>query len=174
VMMEEGSFRPELFYRIAALRLKVPSLAERREEVGALAEYFLERACYECGRRVKELTPQAKRFLSQARFRGNVRELCNLMESVVAFVEEDTVTVSHLKELHRDEQGTEETKDLNLERAKRRLERRLIQEALTRYNTLDEAARALGIDRSSLWRKKKSLDGEMLHECNVEGDQRRT
>lgn len=156
--LRDGRFCPEFFYRIAGVQLRIPSLRKRREEIPLLADYFLARTCLESELPRKVLTSDAKTFLKRTDFPGNVRELANLMESVAAFVEDEKITASHLKKFHRQGQAKEEENDLNLERAKRRLEKRLIREALDRHRTVDEAARALGISRKSLWRKKKLLE----------------
>ncbi|MBN2379911.1 sigma-54-dependent Fis family transcriptional regulator [candidate division WOR-3 bacterium] len=155
-MMKQGLFRPEFFYRLAGLKIRVPSLEERREEIPVLAEYFLKRACHESDIEYKKLSPDAEKMLKRASFPGNVRELANLMESVAAFVDEQVVTASHLKRLEFD--GQKRIGDLNLERARQQLEEKLIRQALAQYKTVDEAAKALGIDRRSLWRKRKTLD----------------
>ena len=81
--VKEGSFRSDLFFRLHVLELRVPPLRERGNDVVQLAEHFIERYCREMGRRLEGLTPEAQKKLLSYRWPGNIRELKNTIERAV-------------------------------------------------------------------------------------------
>ena len=81
--IERGNFREDLFYRLNVIPFHVPPLRERKEDIPALAAYFLEEFARAYGRKPKELTPQALEALQEYHWPGNVRELRNLIERIV-------------------------------------------------------------------------------------------
>jgi two-component system, NtrC family, response regulator AtoC len=90
-----GRFRADLFYRLAALVITVPALAERRSEILPLARLFLERAC--AGRRSPpRLSAAAISFLEEHPWPGNVRELRNVVERALLFCDGDEIALAHL------------------------------------------------------------------------------
>src|SRR5690606_31799466 len=78
-----GTFREDLYYRLAVIPFHVPPLRERREDIPILARAFVEEFCAESGTRSKTLTPEAEALLRAYAWPGNVRELRNLMERLV-------------------------------------------------------------------------------------------
>ena len=86
-MAREGLFREDLFYRLAAIRIQLPPLRERREEVLPLLEFFLSRYAAAYGRPVPELTPSVRAAVLTYRFPGNIRELENLAKHLVLLEE---------------------------------------------------------------------------------------
>jgi len=78
-----GRFRQDLYYRLNVIRLRVPPLRERREDIASLIEHFIQRFSAETGKVVTGLTPDAVRVLVQYSFPGNVRELENVIERAV-------------------------------------------------------------------------------------------
>jgi len=77
VMVEKGDFREDLFHRLNVIRIQLPPLRERQEDVPALASYFLNKAAQELGVAVKVLTPEVERYLPLLSWSGNVRQLEN-------------------------------------------------------------------------------------------------
>ncbi len=142
--VREGAFREDLFYRINAVRLKIPPLRERVEDIPLLAQHFLERRTKR-GR----LTPPALRALSVYTWKGNVRELENVIERAVILSREEDIQLQHLPEEF--ESLVENKSLLSLEQ----VERQQIIKVLRLASDLDEAARVLGIDPATLWRKRK-------------------
>ncbi|HEY8079161.1 MAG TPA: sigma-54 dependent transcriptional regulator [Labilithrix sp.] len=82
--VKEGKFRQDLYYRLNVIRIEVPPLRARREDVGDLARYFLERCSREHNKSVRGFSPDALRALDAYSFPGNVRELENIVERAVA------------------------------------------------------------------------------------------
>lgn len=82
--IQEGNFREDLYYRLNVVSLELPSLAERREDIPLLANYFLRKFTAETGKRVSGFSPEALEVLLGASWPGNIRQLCNVVEQAVA------------------------------------------------------------------------------------------
>jgi two-component system response regulator GlrR len=80
----DGAFREDLYYRLAVVRLEVPPLAARREDISALATHFLQRLAERTGESAKMFSPEAMERLVTAEWPGNVRQLANVVEQSVA------------------------------------------------------------------------------------------
>ena len=80
----EGNFREDLFYRLNVIEIKVPPLRERKGDLKALAQHFLDKYSHEMGKEIKKISSYAVDLLNKYDFPGNVRELENLMERSVA------------------------------------------------------------------------------------------
>jgi transcriptional regulator with GAF, ATPase, and Fis domain len=93
----ERSFREDLYYRLAAMTIRVPPLRERREDIPSLATLFLERAAARPRKRIQGLEPEALDLLTEAGWPGNVRQLQNEMERAVALARDgDKISLRHL------------------------------------------------------------------------------
>ena len=162
-MVEEGSFRQDLFYRINVIGVEVPPLRERQSDVPALAEYILNKLTNQCGTdSMTTITPDALSTLSTYSFPGNVRELENILERAMALCEDDLITVD---DLDLPEQQTalrsvpEQTNEsLSLENYMDEVEKQAIINALekTRWNKT-AAAKELGITFRALRYRLKKL-----------------
>lgn len=82
-MVQEGTFREDLFYRLSVMEIKMPPLRERKEDIGILCEHFLRQYCSDQNKRIEGLSPEAKRLLRQYNYPGNVRQLANILEYAV-------------------------------------------------------------------------------------------
>lgn len=81
--IEKGAFREDLYHRLSVILIKVPPLDERKEDIPLLVEYFTEQICAESGEPVREFTPEAVRMLQEKSWRGNIRELRNVVERLL-------------------------------------------------------------------------------------------
>ena len=182
--IESGSFRSDLYYRLAGYMLEIPPLRERPEDIPALVEHFLRNCAKELGRPIRGLTVHALRLLCDYPWPGNVRELANEVRRAVYLCPENrTIESSILSQAVRDHEPrpcpaaplasvtdpgsyvpeTEEELSarlrpglatLNLEH----LERQAIEEALRRCDRNQvQAAKVLGISRQSLRRRMERL-----------------
>jgi DNA-binding NtrC family response regulator len=79
-MVDDGDFREDFYYRINVIRIDIPALRQRREDIGLLAEHFLKKFCHETTKRVNRIAPLASRILEAYDWPGNVRELENAIE----------------------------------------------------------------------------------------------
>jgi len=157
-MMTEGTFRKDLFYRLHILVLSIPPLREHPEDIPALVGMMLEQLSQRLGMR-KTLTPAAMEALLRYAFPGNIRELWNLVESLVVTVRASAIDVSDLPvELAGPAVSipmVSDTQGLNLRQALRQLEAQIIREALRRYGTQSKAAHHLGVAQATVARKTK-------------------
>lgn len=151
--MAEGRFREDLYYRLAVVSVELPALAERREEIPALAHHFVDRLSSRLGISVEGIEAQAVNRLVDYSWPGNVRELENVLERAVVVCESGTIRAADLPE-HVGPAVVAETPEppatLNLNERKLELERRLIREALETADSRTAAAEMLGISPRAL------------------------
>ncbi len=96
-MVAQGRFREDLYYRLNVIRLRVPPLRERRSEIPTIVNYYINHYSAKFGRRDIQITPPAVDLLMVSDWPGNVRQLCNEIQRVVARAEDATViTPDHL------------------------------------------------------------------------------
>ena len=95
-MVETGDFRRDLFYRVNVIKVEVPPLRERRGDILPLAQHFIDKFNGQMGKKLKGLAPSAKRTLDSYTWRGNVRELENVIERAVALEDRDMVQAESL------------------------------------------------------------------------------
>lgn len=154
--VEAGRFRQDLYFRLNVLVLRMPPLVERREDLPLLAHYFVDKAARDSGRPVPAISAEVLEILNRYAFPGNVRELRNIMERAVVFCAGDELRTSHLPPeladapLHMVRVG--ERKPMTLEECERDQIFWTLEYA---GDNKTVAAKLLGIDRASLWRKLK-------------------
>jgi DNA-binding NtrC family response regulator len=159
------AFREDLFYRLNVVRIHVPPLRERGEDVEPLAEKFLEAYAAKHGRAAQRFDAAARAALAAYDFPGNVRELSNVVERAVIVVEGETVGAKDLPEAVRAASGERRARRQTLAQ----LEADYIQEVLDAVRgNKSEAARVLGISRKNLYEKlakmRKDEGGRMKDE----------
>lgn len=152
-LIEEGSFREDLFYRINLIHLEVPALRQRSSDIIPLASHFITRACLQNQMPQKTLTKQACEILKQHPFPGNIRELQNLMERATIMATDEEITAETLQQfMHASTSPTENTskglKTLD------DIEKEAIEQTLEFYNgNISQTARSLDISRGALYRR---------------------
>jgi two-component system response regulator HydG len=162
--IKSGEFRQELYYRLAAATLHLAPLRERRADIAALARLSLARASEEVGRHL-DIDAAALEMLAVYPFPGNVRELDNAMHWAAAVAVGPTIGPSDLPEIVRHGAAAARLGQRSLDEGARGLAeitRNAIVECLAQHEgNLAEAARELGIGRTTLWRRMKEygLDG---------------
>jgi two-component system nitrogen regulation response regulator NtrX len=158
--IERGNFREDLFYRLNVIPFYVPPLRERIEDIPLLADHFLIEFTTAYGRKTKELTPEAYRVLEDYYWPGNVRELRNLMERIVIMNPQVRVDARHIP-LNPSRRNVHERpidRFGSLQEVREAAERDYILKKLdeTKGN-VTRTAELLGLERSNLYRKMKSL-----------------
>jgi two-component system NtrC family response regulator len=154
-MIKAGSFREDLYYRLAEIVVRIPSLAERHGDSVLLAKHFLHRFAREMNPQVKGLSPGALAAIDEWSWPGNVRELENRMKRAVIMADGKLLTAEDLDL----EARTEEALPVNLKSARELADRRAIRQALARTeNNISSAARLLGISRPTLYDLMKQYD----------------
>jgi two-component system response regulator PilR (NtrC family) len=150
-----GRFREDLYYRIRVVEIHLPPLRERQEDIPLLAEHILHRLNARLKRRILRVDHTVMRVLMTSPWRGNVRELENVLERAMILADGESIEVSHLpKELTVNLDRPEFSPDLRT--AVRAFELEHIRRVLAETNgNREEAARLLGIDPSTLYRRLK-------------------
>jgi two-component system response regulator HupR/HoxA len=163
-MVQDGTFREDLYYRLRVVEITIPPLRERREDIPALAHHFLEDANKRMGRQIKGFTNAAMDRLVAHEWSGNVRELENEVERIVALAgDADLINLEMLSEHVRGRPALDESpadveidaSDLNV--AVDELKRKLIRQALEETGSKSKASEKLGIPRQSLQKMMKRL-----------------
>jgi PAS domain S-box-containing protein len=155
-LVQQGLFREDLYYRIHVIRVDIPSLVERREDIPLLVDHFVTTHNRMHDREVTGLTPEAFSLVMNYHFPGNIRELQNILEHAFVLCPSGMIKPQHLPP-YLNQQSLQEADDgeMNLKEA----ERRLIEKALRKYQgNRNRAAEALGINPSTLYRKIRQYD----------------
>jgi DNA-binding NtrC family response regulator len=163
----EGRFREDLYYRLCVIPIHMPALRERPDDIPLLAAHFAASYAKEMNRRV-HLAPRALELLKQQSWRGNVRELKNVIERAVVFMQSDTIDAQELAaHLSSTPPGaasgsrqpsTYPSKGLPLEQALAEYRRFYVNQALARHNgNVTRAASDLGIARETLHRMMRKM-----------------
>jgi len=169
-MVAQGRFREDLYYRLNVIRLRVPPLRERRSEIPTIVNYYINHYSAKFGRKDIQITPQAVDLLMVSDWPGNVRQLCNEIQRVVARADDGVVltpdqlspelkktsapatpssTVSTLASM-----PSSALQNVTLADALADVERRMIADALRRHGgNISRAARELGLTRRGLYLK---------------------
>lgn len=161
-LVEDGKFRDDLFYRLNVVDIRLPSLNERPEDIPLLAQHFLQVYRTQMGRNVKSLTNEAMNALMNYQWKGEVRELQNIIERAMIFCEDEYIGLEHLSEHVRSAIAEGDALRFQtgspLKNALKEFERRYIKRTLEQNkNDREKTAKVLGIGLSSLYRKIEDL-----------------
>lgn len=160
----EGKFREDLYYRLNVIRIKVPPLRERKEDIPALVDFMIRRFNSDLGTYIQGVSPQAMSMLQKYDWPGNVRELQNAVESAVNLADTAILQKEDFFELHSRIQSKEARRhmlsgSLNLQKARTQFETELIIDALHMCGgNHSKAAQILGISRTMLYKKITQYD----------------
>jgi two-component system response regulator HydG len=158
----EGRFRADLYYRINVVHIEVPPLRSRRGDILILTQRFINRAAERCHKEVVGISAAAAQKLLDYDWPGNVRELENCLERAVALTRYNEIGVQDLPERIRDHQSTRmviDTSDPEELLTLEEVERRYVRKVLAACNgNKTHAAKILGLDRRTLYRRLESLD----------------
>ena len=147
-------FRKDLFYRINVIKIEIPPLRQRREDIPLLAEHFLEKFCSLMNKRKKILHPQALQVLMNHEWPGNVRELQNVIERVVALHSGETIRniTEHITIFKNEEDP--DLSDYSFEKAKQKFETKYLESLLKKFSQdLSKASLHAKVHPATLYRK---------------------
>lgn len=153
--LQDRRFRPDLYHRLNVITVEIPPLRARPEDIESLVDIFLQRASVKLGRSVIGITAEARRWLLSYAWPGNVRELANRIERAVALTDHDTLLLEDFSLAPRplgndDLLATVALRELPLAE----VERAYVQHVFDLvHGNKSRAARILGIDRKTLYRK---------------------
>jgi transcriptional regulator with PAS, ATPase and Fis domain len=156
-LVKEGKFREDLYYRIHVVKLVLPPLRDRKEDIPLLTEHFVRKFRQLSGKEIHGLSPEVLPLLMSHDFPGNIRELENIVEHAIVVCKDDIIGIEQLPEyLFQKAEGLQKTGEKGVSWDD--MERTFVYEAL-RKNNWNRAATAtqLGIHTTTLWRKMKRL-----------------
>lgn len=158
-LLARGTFREDLYYRLNVLKIALPALARRREDIPLLVDHFVRKFSVQQGKQIEGVSEQALGLLIGSEFPGNVRQLQNVIEHAVVLCRGDRIETDCLPVEFVQQTSGRNAGDLNSAGAPL-----LEAEAMTILQTLrqhnghrGQTAAALGIDKSTLWRKMKKF-----------------
>ncbi len=155
-MVAQGAFREDLLYRLNVIVLNLPPLRERAEDIQGLAERFLARFVKDYGRPARGFSPASAALLRQYAWPGNVRELRNVIERASIICNQELVEPEHLG--LGEQSGAAAVPRVGEALSLEELEKAHIASVMASAPTLDQAAKILGIDASTLYRKRKQYN----------------
>jgi two-component system response regulator HydG len=155
-LVKQGTFREDLFFRLKVVRIVLPPLRERREDIPLLTEHYIRRLAQEHGKPVTALTPEAQAVLSAYDWPGNVRELINTLETMVVLARGETLDLEDIPAEIRPGEATSDGGDLASGMSLQDAERVLIERTLRETEgNRQKTAEILGIGERTLYRKIK-------------------
>jgi DNA-binding NtrC family response regulator len=158
--VKAGRFREDLFYRINVVEIHLPSLKEREEDIPLLADHFLNKCRKDLNKNIRGIDNEAMRAILAHEWKGEVRELENIIERAVIFCKSDLISLPDLPQSFRPKQEeTDISFSGSLDESVRKFERDFILHALeSNDNNKEKTADAMKVGLSTLYRKLKELD----------------
>jgi DNA-binding NtrC family response regulator len=154
---KSGEFREDLYYRLNVIEIKLPGLNERKDDIPLLVNHFIEKYCNEMGKKVLAVDNETMKILMGHNWRGGVRELENVIERAVIFAKNDIIKEEDLAD-HVRGSGAHQAFPDSLKDAIKNFERDHILRVIKKFDyNKEEAAKALSIGLSSLYRKMEDL-----------------
>ena len=162
-MVEDGTFREDLYYRLNIIRLHLPPLRERQEDIPTLLAYFSKEVCGKYNIAEKQFTSTVVASLVDYQWKGNIRELVNTIEHIVIMSDKEMIDVNDLPQVMRKQSTDElEVKFSLIEQAKsvgEEAEKQLVLQTLKEVNgNKSQAAIKLGIHRTTLYQRLKKYN----------------
>ena len=165
-LVNENSFREDLFYRLSVITIKIPPLRDRREDIPPLVDLFLNRFTFEMNKNKPALSPEAMTKLQNQPWHGNIRELKNFIERLVVFYSgKDIIEAKDINLISKEEpfQFPSQLLELSYDQAKRKLlndfKRFYLGQALQKYGgSITATAKEIGINRASLHKMLNELE----------------
>lgn len=158
-LIERGEFREDLFYRLNVIPFELPPLRDRLEDVPLLIDHFNTRFSRAYGRKPKTITPEALEILSNYAWPGNVRELRNTIERIVIMLSKNKIGPADLPAFGSEEPAAASFRFPSFKDATDAYQREFIQRKLAEADgNVTRAAELMGVDRSHLYRRMRSLN----------------
>ena len=170
-LLDSGRLRADLYYRLGVVRLSLPPLRERAEDIPLLTSYFIEQFNRSMKRQIRGVTPGVADFFRRYSWPGNIRQLRNAVEGSFAVAQGELLSEGDLAERSSgwpglpedlappaEEAVPPEGEPISLTQAVERYEKELIRQAMARWGSISAAARNLGLSRQNLKYKLKKFD----------------
>lgn len=166
-LLRSGKLREDLYYRLGVVRLNLPPLRERPEDIPLLTNYFIEQYNRSMKRNIRGVTPEVAERFRRYRWPGNIRQLRNAVEGAFAIARGELLTAEDLEEklgggaeqeLRPAAPAPPPEEGISLSQAVERYEKGLIQQAMERCGSISATARSLGLSRQNLKYKLQKYD----------------
>ncbi|WP_139367968.1 sigma-54 interaction domain-containing protein [Priestia abyssalis] len=163
-MVQEGKFHKDLYYHLTVIKIDIPPLRERKEDIEGLVENFIQELAVKYRKSMPDISPEAKEALLSYEWPGNIRELRNVVERFILLNEGDVVTLEHLPQNMTSDYSAKNSRPLSngtLSKGREpgKEEALTIEEALKKtYGNKSAAAKLLGISRGTLYNKIREYD----------------
>jgi DNA-binding NtrC family response regulator len=156
----QGKFREDLYYRLNVIEIHLPSLKERESDIPLLADFFLDKYRKQMNKNILGISNDAMRALMNHEWKGEIRELENVMERAVIFCNEDFIIVKHLPmQFQSETEPADFSPSGSLDESVRRFEKEIITRALESNDfNKEKTAETLQVGLSTLYRKMKELN----------------
>ncbi len=155
-LVGKRSFREDMYYRISVVRIDLPTLSERRDDIPLLVDHFIEKFNVRMDKNIVGVSNEVMEKFMNYGFPGNVRELENLVEHAFVLCHEDQIELRHLPRGFASFQEKKSTPPVRPQRTLQETEAELIRQALRKYHGhRSRTARELGVHKTTLWRKIK-------------------
>jgi len=163
--IKKGTFREDLYYRLCVIEINLPPLRRRKVDIPLLFDFFVQKYAYQMSKAIKGFTPEVSEILVNCEWKGNVRELANVVERAVILTQDPLIGIEHLPSDFRGESAPRISAGDSFEDSVNHFKKQLILNALRESgNNKAEAARQLKISRAYLFRllnqfgSKENLD----------------
>ncbi len=163
-LIQKGTFRQDLYYRLNVIQIDIPPLRERKEEIPFLIDLFIKKYSQREEKEIKHISKDTLSLLRRYSYPGNIRELENIIERAIVLSNDNTITVKELPIHIQDQPGHPQDlglgeQDLTLPETVNMIEKQMIQKMLTKHkNNQFKAAKSLGISESNIRYKMKKLN----------------
>lgn len=157
-LLSQGKFREDLYYRLNVIKITLPLLEKRREDIPLLVEHFIQKFNVKMGRKITSVSPEVMELFMNCDFPGNIRELENIIEHAFVLCRDSIITINHLPQELRDSSSQLKARLSTKTPPLKEAEAQIILAALKKHDGhRGKVAKELGIDKSTLWRKIKKL-----------------
>ena len=155
-MIQDKEFREDLYYRLNVVPIRVPPLRKRREDIGPLIDYFIQKFNKEHGKTVR-FTSQTRKIFEDYYWPGNIRELINVLERIIVTSEEEIINYNYIKNFFPENNDSRDEIEINqimpIKKAVAEVEKKLLQMAREKGKSTYEMAEMLKVNQSTIVRK---------------------
>ncbi|WP_432661770.1 sigma-54 dependent transcriptional regulator [Wukongibacter baidiensis] len=159
--IEKGNFRQDLYYRLNVINIKMPSLSERIEDIPLLVEHFIKKYNDTLNKNIKSVSPEALQLLKSYNYKGNIRELENILERAVILTDKDIIDIYDLPGQVISDENVKISDDkiiVSIYETIESIEEKVIRRALEKCDNKRKTAKILGISERTLWNKIKKYE----------------
>lgn len=157
-LIDQGQFRPDLYFRLNVVELKLPPLRERKEDIVPLCRHFVAKSAKKLGKPTPTIDDQVYAYFQNYHWPGNIRELENAIEYAVLFCKDNRITITSLPESLNARIKTRQAFSTALTPLEQEEKRKIMQLLMATGGNLSEVARRCGIARTTLYRKLKKYN----------------